>query len=114
MRVNGVVVLHPAIDECESGGGIGDRVPPNVIALEGLHKRLGHPRALGAFDRRETRHEIARAISMVLWAAKIDPLSESHCTGCGARIAPERFSTQLTIMLRIISPETPARAGART
>src|ERR1700730_13904766 len=50
----------------------------------------------------------ARAISMVLWAAKIDPLSESHCTGCGARIAPKRFSTQLTIMSRIISPETPA------
>jgi hypothetical protein len=27
----------------------------------------------------------ATAISMVLWAAKTEPLSESHCTGCGAR-----------------------------
>src|SRR5438105_1173989 len=26
----------------------------------------------------------ATAISMVLWAAKIEPLSDSHCTGCGA------------------------------
>src|SRR4029077_6174934 len=60
MRVNGVVVLHPAIDECESAGGIGDGVHPNVIALEGLHKRLGHAVALGAFDRREARHEIER------------------------------------------------------
>src|SRR5438046_1297344 len=26
---------------------------------------------------------------MVRWAAKIEPLSDSHCTGCGARIALE-------------------------
>src|SRR5216683_875691 len=53
----------------------------------------------------------ATAISMVLWAAKIEPLSESHCTGCGARIAPKRCSTQWTIMSRIISPEMPAVGG---
>src|SRR5437762_10325517 len=93
MRVNGIVVLHPAIDQGEGGSSIGDRVHPDVIALEGLHERLGHAIALGAFDRR---------------AAKIDPLSESHCTGCGARISPKRFSTQSTIMSRIISPEMPA------
>jgi hypothetical protein len=23
---------------------------------------------------------------MVLWAAKVEPPSDSHCTGCGARI----------------------------
>src|SRR6516162_5039500 len=50
----------------------------------------------------------ARAILMVLWAAKIEPLSESHCTGCGARIVPKRFSTHRTIISRIISPEMPA------
>jgi hypothetical protein len=43
-----------------------------------------------------------------LWAAKIDPLSESHCTGCGAVISANRFSTHWTIMSRIISPEMPA------
>src|SRR5436190_20890585 len=41
----------------------------------------------------------AKAVSIVLWAAKIDPLSESHCTGCGARTLPKRFSTQSIIML---------------
>src|SRR5438128_1320597 len=50
----------------------------------------------------------ATAISSVRWAAKIDPLSDSHCTGCGARIAPKRCSTERTIMSRIISPEMPA------
>jgi hypothetical protein len=28
-----------------------------------------------------------------LRAAKIEPSSESHCTGCGARIVPKRCST---------------------
>src|SRR5438874_9487456 len=50
----------------------------------------------------------ARAISMVRWAAKIEPLSESHCTGYGARMVPKRCSTERTIMSRIISPEMPA------
>ena len=50
----------------------------------------------------------AKAISMVLWAAKIEPLSDSHCTGCGARSVPKRCSTERTIMSRIISPEIPA------
>src|SRR5215475_6267687 len=50
----------------------------------------------------------ARAISMVLWAAKIEPLSDSHCTGCAARSVPKRCSTERTIMSRIISPEMPA------
>ena len=49
-----------------------------------------------------------KAISMVRWAAKIEPLSESHCTECGAQIAAKRCSTQRTIMSRIISPEMPA------
>src|SRR5712671_7724482 len=50
----------------------------------------------------------ATAISTVLWAAKIEPLSDSHCTGCGARIELKRCSTQRTIMSRIISPDMPA------
>src|SRR5436309_185004 len=50
----------------------------------------------------------AMAISTVRWAAKIEPLSDSHCTGYGARSAPKRCSTQRTIMSRIISPEMPA------
>ena len=50
----------------------------------------------------------ARAISMVLWAANIAPLSDNHCTGYGAGSVPKRCSTQRTIMSRIISPEMPA------
>src|SRR5271156_7063118 len=50
----------------------------------------------------------ARAISIVLWAANIEPLSDNHCTGCGARSVPKLCSTQRTIMSRIISPEMPA------
>src|SRR5204863_1762797 len=60
MRVNGVVVLHPAIDQGEGGSSIGDRVHPDVIALEGLYERLGHAIALGAFDRGEAGHQIER------------------------------------------------------
>src|SRR5438874_10844970 len=109
MRVNGVVVLHPAIDQGESGSSIGDRVHPDVIALEGLHERLAHAVAFRAFERvKQGTRLSAKAVSIVLRAAKIDPLSESHCTGCGARILPKRFSTQSTIMSRIISPEMPA------
>jgi len=41
-------------------------------------------------------------------AAKIDPLSVSHCSLCGARMSPNRCSTHCTIMSLIISPEIPA------
>src|SRR5215472_13138826 len=57
MRVNGVVVLHPAV---ESGSSIFNRADPNIIALEGFNERLGHTVALRAFDRREARHQIER------------------------------------------------------
>jgi hypothetical protein len=39
---------------------------------------------------------------MVLWAVEIEPLSESHCTGCGARID------------EVASIPTAALRGART
>src|SRR5437762_2049488 len=109
MRVHGVVVPHPAIDQGESGSSIGDWVHPDVIALERLHQRLGHAvlSGLSTGVKPGTRLS-AKAVSIVLWATKIDPLSESHCTGCGARISPKRFSTQSSIMSRIISPEIPA------
>src|SRR5205814_399294 len=100
---------HPAIDQGESGSSIGDWVHPDVIALERLHQRLGHAvlSGLSTGVKPGTRLS-AKAVSIVLWATKIDPLSESHCTGCGARISPKRFSTQSSIMSRIISPEIPA------
>jgi hypothetical protein len=107
--VNGVVVLHPAIDESKGCGGIRDRADPDVVALEGLHEGLGHAVALRAFDGVKHGTRLSpKAISMVRWAAKIEPLSESHCAECGARIAAKRCSTQRTIMSRIISPEMPA------
>ena len=44
MWVNGVVVLHPAIDQSKSRSGIEDRADPDIVALEGLHEspRLCH------------------------------------------------------------------------
>ena len=56
--MHGVVVLHPAINEGESGSGIGDRADPDIVALEGLHEGLGHAVALGAFDRGEARGQV--------------------------------------------------------
>jgi hypothetical protein len=41
MGMHGVVVLHPAVDESESGSRIRDRCDPDVVALEGLHEGLG-------------------------------------------------------------------------
>ena len=60
MRVNGVVVLHPTIDESKGGSGIWDRADPDVIALEGLHECLGHAVAFRAFDGGEARHKVER------------------------------------------------------
>src|SRR5438270_9126661 len=60
MRVHGVVVPHPAIDQGESGSSIGDWVHPDVIALERLHQRLGHAIAFRAFDRGEAGHQVER------------------------------------------------------
>src|SRR5437868_3630965 len=60
MRVNGVVVLHPAIDESKGSSGIWDRTDPDVIALEGLHECLGHAVAFRALDRGEARHQVKR------------------------------------------------------
>src|SRR5579864_1479779 len=103
MRVDGVVVLHPAVDKSEGRCCVRDGIDADVIALQGFDEGFGHAVALGAFDRGEAGHELsARAISTVLWAAKIEPLSLSHCTGWGARTLPKRRSTHSTIMSRII------------
>src|SRR4051812_4449666 len=65
MWVNGVVVLHPAIEESKSRSGIRDRADPDIVALEGLHKSLGHAVAFRAFNRGEsTRRRIAPANSI--------------------------------------------------
>jgi hypothetical protein len=103
MWVNGVVVLHPSVDESEGGSGVWDQAYANVVALQGFDEGLGHTIALGAFDRGEARHQIERQGDLDGPVGGEDP--ESHCTGYGA---PKRFSTQSTIMSRIISPETPA------
>src|ERR1700760_18665 len=44
---------------------------------------------------------------MVSRALYAEPLSASHCTGCGARKALKRRSTQSSIRSRTISPEMP-------
>ena len=58
VRVNDVVVLHPAIDECKGCSSVRDQRHPNVVSLECLHERLCHAVALGAFDRRKARHQV--------------------------------------------------------
>jgi len=60
MWVNGIVILHPAIDEIESGTGVGYRADPDIIALESLHESLGHTIAFGTFDWCETRRQVER------------------------------------------------------
>jgi Transposase DDE domain group 1 len=81
---NLALVFHPAIDESNGCSGVRDRADTHVIALEGFDERLGYAIACRAFDRCEARHSVQRqAISIVRWAAKIEPLSETHCTvGC--------------------------------
>jgi len=109
--MHGVVILHPSVDEFERCRGVGDWADPDGIALKGFHKGLGQTipllSGLSTGVKQATRLS-AVAISIVRWAVKIEPLSDSHCTACGARILPSRCSTQRTIMSRIISPEMPA------
>ena len=56
--MHGVVVLHPAIDERESGSGIRDWTDPDIVALGGFDKGFGHAVAFRAFDRGEARHQV--------------------------------------------------------
>ena len=60
MRMDLVVVDHPSIDGGQGSGGIGDRVHPDIVALEGLHDGFGDAVALGALDGRKARHEPER------------------------------------------------------
>jgi len=63
MGVHGIVILHPTINGSQSGRGIRDGADPNIVALEGLHKSLGHAVAFGAFNRGEARGEVERKSS---------------------------------------------------
>ena len=70
MGMDLVVVDHPSVDGSQGGGGIRDRVHPNIVALEGLHERLGDAVAFRALDGREAWGKpSAVASSMVLAAA---------------------------------------------
>src|ERR1051325_3690243 len=86
MWVNGVVVLHPAIDEAKSGSGIGDQPDPDIVAFERLHERLGHAVALWALDGGEAGHQIQRhgdldgAVSGEDRAVVGEPLNRMRCT----------------------------------
>src|SRR3954451_9273144 len=107
--MNSVVVLHPASDQCKGACGIGYRAYPDVIAFERFDEGLCHAVALRTLDWGKARFEVQGQGDVDrLAAAKIDPLSVSHCTLCGARLPPKRRSTHWTIISRIISPEIPA------
>src|SRR5271166_3892141 len=60
MGVDGVVILHPMINASQRGSGIGYWTDPDIVALKGFHKSLGHAVAFRAFDRGETRSEVER------------------------------------------------------
>src|SRR6266550_3095873 len=109
MRVHGVVVPHPAIDQGESGSSIGDWVHPDVIALERLHQRLGHAVAFRAFDRGEAGHQVERqgGLDRLVGSEDRSVIGEP-LHGMRRADLTKRFSTQSTIMSRIISPEIPA------
>lgn len=38
--MHGVVILHPVVNQSKGSGSIRDRVHPELVALEGLQKRL--------------------------------------------------------------------------
>ena len=82
----------PSNGQWREGGGIRDRADPDVLRLEGFYETLGHAVSFRTFNRGKHGRGCARAISMVLRTAKIDPLSDSHSTGCGAQLAAKRFS----------------------
>src|SRR5215469_16080915 len=60
MGVDGIVILHPMINGSQGGSGIGYWTDPDIVALEGFDKSLGHAIAFRAFDRGETRGEVKR------------------------------------------------------
>jgi hypothetical protein len=98
MRVNCIVILivilDPALDQSESGAS--NRADPDIIALEGLAKASAIPLLSGlSTGVKHGARLSAKAISIVLWAAKIEPLSDNHCTRCGAPIEvdPDRETT---------------------
>ena len=53
-----VVVLEPSGDLIERGIGVGDRVDPDIVALEGLDEGLAHAVAFGAGGGREARDQV--------------------------------------------------------
>jgi hypothetical protein len=72
MWVHGIVILHRLVNGDE-GGGIGYWTDPDIVAVEGFHKSLGHAVAFRTSDRGERRARLsAKAILIVLWAMKID------------------------------------------
>src|SRR5215831_20922846 len=60
MGVNSIVILHPMINGSQGGSGIGYWTDPDIVALKGFHKGLGHAVAFRTFDRGETRGEVKR------------------------------------------------------
>ena len=48
------------VDQGERGDGVGDRIYPDIVALEGFHEGLRHAVALRAFDGSEAGFEIER------------------------------------------------------
>src|ERR1700684_1387719 len=109
MRVFCVVGLHPLVDPQQRCARVRDRVYPNVVALECLHECLGHAVALGAFDRREARLEVqGRSNLKGAICGEDGSIVGQPFTLRGARMSPNRCSTQCTIISRIISPEIPA------
>ena len=109
-----VAILHPMVDASERGSGIRNRTDPDIVALKGFDKGFGHAVAFGALHRRETWDEIERQCGLVvLWAVKIEPLSESHCSACGARILPNRLSTQDHHVAEHLTGDAGARLSPR-
>ena len=57
MRMHEVVIGKPSMQLCKHRGGIGCRVNPHVVTLEGFHERLGHAIALWRAVRRASRYQ---------------------------------------------------------
>lgn len=79
MRVNAIVILDPALDHGQCGMSIADDGQPDIVPLERLHEDFAIPLLSGlSTGVKQGSRFSATAMSMVFWAAKIEPSSVSH------------------------------------
>lgn len=109
MGMDVVVVIHPGCEGSESGLGNRDRVHTDIVALERPHEDLGNAITLRALDRSEAGIEVQRESDVDGPSRGVDrAVVAQPLDAMGSARIHKAASTQLTIMSRIISPESSA------